>query len=132
MARMTFTPRAVIARRVSSTKTRVVLPLLILTVVGGAATVALHLGGYWSPAGRFDDGSYLINKGTIFVAMLVGVIGVAVPGMLLYRLAMWRLLARWKVDARARYRIDAETADELARMFAPRSGRVGVLLDSSP
>jgi hypothetical protein len=123
---------AELARRVSSAKIRVVLPVLLLTIAGGAVAVGLHLAGHWSVAGRFDNGSYLINKGTIFVAMLVGAVAVAVPGVLLYRLVMGRVLSRWKVDARARYKIDADTADELARMFAPRSARGGGLVDSSP
>ncbi len=109
-----------LSRRVRSTRLRVLLPLLLLTIAVAGAAALLHASGAFPVGPRFEDGSYLVTRGSILIVAVIAGALVAGPGMLLYRFALSRALKEWRRFAAERQRLDDATIDGLARMYAPR------------
>jgi heme/copper-type cytochrome/quinol oxidase subunit 1 len=110
---------AELGRRVTQTKKLVLLPVVLLSIAVGFAAALLHVSGDLAFPRRLPDGSYLVNKATVLVVMLLGGSTVFVPGFLTYKLSVAATIARWRKTARERHRLDDDTIDSLANMFVP-------------
>jgi hypothetical protein len=70
--------------RVRRVRARALLPALVAYVIAAHVAVLAHVLGYWSIAGRLDDGSYHVSKLTILFAMLLPLPVTVGPAGLVY------------------------------------------------
>ncbi len=99
--------------RLRTLRKLVLLPGIILAIAAGIAGAMAHVGGYWAILPTFADGSYLVNKGSVAIALLIpgGVVIGAV--WLAYTGLRTQVRRAWRKDAAQRFRLDDETLADL-------------------
>jgi hypothetical protein len=81
--------------RVRRLRSRAILPSLVAYLVAAHVAVAAHMLGYWSIAGRLEDGSYFISKITLLLALLLPLPVVVGPACLVYLVLRGQARRTW-------------------------------------
>jgi ABC-type spermidine/putrescine transport system permease subunit I len=101
--------------RVRRVRRRVLLPALVAYVVVGHLSVAAHVLGYLPILGLLADGSYLVSKFTVLVALLLPSVPIAGPAAIVYVVLRGRVRAVWAREYRARGLTDEVLARNAGR-----------------
>jgi hypothetical protein len=115
---------AELSRRITAVRMRVTIPGIVLSALAGFGAATAHITGYLAIIGRLADGSYIVSKGSIVFTTLAAVVSLAIPSAVLTRIMHALTVRGWRADAQQQFKLDEETVNELAQMFAPTKARV--------
>jgi hypothetical protein len=101
--------------RVRRVRRRVLLPALVACVVVGHLAVAAHVLGYLPILGVLPDGTYIVSKLTILVALLLPSVPIAGPAAIVYVVLRGRMRVVWAREYRARGLTDEALARNVGR-----------------